>query len=276
MTTEDTFTDATWDFTEDTGVWCMPKGETNDGYPILQNNLPPGGECLVCSILPPENLIATPVSSTQINLSWYNPNSAADWPDLMVVLRSRTLMYPADPPSGSDSVLVSYKSAGDTGTHTSVHMNLTPGTTYFYRVWFYEPNLDEYTTYSQDFATTFMGIPYDYPAEPPEWFQEPSCLSYYNTPLWPAMNYAIIVWEVPEAYFCMAVSLFLISVICLISFGIAGIATQGSVKSVVVPFILGAGLIGYGGAYMQLFPMGITIITFVMLAGIGVFIWNKA
>jgi len=271
MKLESTYETAEWDLES---VWCMPSPGCNDGYPILQYNMP--GETCVCMAQPPLNLMAVPVSGTSISLSWYNPNTSEDWPDLMAILRSRTGTFPADPPSGSDSTLVYYASAGGTGTHTATHNNLTPGTTYFYRVWFYDPDSGFYTSYSEDFATTFAGIASATTEEPSQWFQEPSCLSYYNTPLWPAMNYAITTYEWPEGYFCMTVSLLLISIVCLLAYGIAAVGTQGSVKSIAVPFILGAGLIGYGGTAMTLFPLGLALVSFFILGGVGVFIWTRA
>jgi hypothetical protein len=148
------------------------------------------------------------------------------------------------------------------------------GTTYYYRIWRHDVLANTYVLDSEDFATTYACSQIPSIDVPPEWYQEPTCDMYYQTVLWPAMNYAILAYQFPANYFCMVVTFFLISVCCVASFPVAMAGSAGSPKSMAVPFIIGAVLIMVT-AIAGAIPLGISIVSFIALGGVAVFIWNK-
>jgi hypothetical protein len=230
--------------------------------------------CLIASCV--TDFTAYPNGCGRIDLYWYDPNDVAVFPDARVIIRVSEWEYPDTPPvtpPGDFSTEI-YNHPVSFGDNTFSNTGLESGVTYYYRVWVYD-SATPYHLCGQDLATTYPCGPTTLPDTPPEWFQDPSCEMYYQTILWPAMNYAIGMYEFPEEYFCMMVTYFMISVCCISSLPVAVTATAGSPKSMMVPFALGGTLI-FATALAGALPLGISIVSFLVLGGIAIFIWNKA
>ena len=220
------------------------------------------------------DFIATPISCSRIDLTWHDPNTPIIFPTFTLIIEGQAGSYPDDPPSLTDSSFPVYNKPVIFGNITTSSTNLLPGTTYYYNLWQYDSLTLTYNLAGQDFATTYSCPSTTNPNAPDTWYQEPTCDMYYNTVLWPAMNYVIGSYQFPAKYFCMIVTYFLISICALASFPIARMATQ-SPKSMVVPFIVIFALMCVCAATGAI-PLGISIITLIAIGGLAVFIWNKA
>ena len=133
--------------------------------------------------LAPTGFIASPLSSTEITLSW---TSQAD----RTLVRGKQGSYPTDRLDGSQV----YFGVGESITHGS----LLPGTTYFYRAWSWQGGGTYSASYVQDAATTLSGTPLDAgpstpfddmdledPEAPSGWWTAPSS---DNIQSWPGVD----------------------------------------------------------------------------------------
>jgi hypothetical protein len=223
-----------------------------------------------------DDFVAYSVGCGRIDLSWYDPNSADYYPDSYVVIRGSIYGYPDDPPTDPsvDYSRLIYDKQVSLGTGTISDSGLIAGRTYYYRIWLYDESDDTYVLCGQDIATTNACTDYAPNDAPPGWYQEPTCDMYYETILWPAMNYAIGQYQMPDKYFCMLTTFFMISVCCIASFPLAVVGSSVSPKSMVTPFAIGCALI-IATASAGAIPLGISIVGFVCLGGIAVFIWTR-
>lgn len=229
---------------------------------------PPVASCV-------DDFTAYPNGCGRIDLYWDDPNDPQLFADINIVIRGARWDYPDTPPSTTDGSWEVYNHQCSLGGNTYSDTGLLSGEPYYYRIWIYDAFTDTYSLCGQDYATTY---PCSSAGEAPvisEWFQEPTCEMYYQTVLWPAMNYALRAYEFPERYFCMMMTYFLISVCCIASFPVAAVAGQGSPKTMVVPFAIGAVLIVVA-ALAGALALGISIVSFIILAGVAVFIWMQS
>jgi hypothetical protein len=227
----------------------------------------------------PENIdgfTAYPNGCGRIDLSWDDPNDAHFFPNTYVVVRGSIYGYPDNPPTdpSADYSRLIYDQQVSLGAGAVSDSGLISGRTYYYRIWLYDEDTDTYTLCGQDMATANACTDYAPSDAPPGWYQEPTCDLYYETILWPAMNYAIGQYQMPDKYFCMLTTFFMISVCCIASFPLAVVGSSVSPKSMVTPFAIGCALI-IATASAGAIPLGISIVGFVCLGGIAVFIWTR-
>lgn len=245
-------------------------------------------DCSVPTLQPPEDLVATPVTGTEIELTWTNPNPqwytndcenhTAFYPNLTAAIRMEEWEYPDDPPSLTDnSTLIYQAGAWATGAHSYTVNGLTPGTSYYFRIWFYD-SVYGYTDYDEDFATPYAGT------EPPEdvdvpdnWFTDPTCDSWENVPgAMVVINGIETDYGLPHNTLCLFINLFLLSCAMTTSFGGVAIVTRRptGTQTIMVPFIvMCAGFII--GPVIGAFPGFFLAIG--VIIGIGVaFAWSRA
>lgn len=249
MKTQSTFTG--WDFYS---IWAID-GITNDGYPYFGYGgyAPPWpGEDYV-----PTNLLAIPLSSSEIALSW----------DMGVNTTSTRVMAKTGgwPSAYNDpyATLV-YEGSALSATNN----NLDAGTTYYYRAWGrlgggYSED------YAEDLATTFMGAGGGDEATapmPPWWFQNPSCAAYNQTPVFGLMTTLFASYDLPECTGCLLVTIFILILIGILVYSLTHNAlTSGLILAVAIVVMSLAGLL----------PMWMLLVVLVMVIGIT-FAWSRA
>ena len=125
----------------------------------------------------PSDLLATPISGTEIALTWVKGGGTDN-----TIIQMQQNGYPANVFEGT-TVYFGIESA------TTVTA-LTPGTTYYFRAWG-EGDGSYSSGYTEDMATTLAGsvddeVPDD--EEPSGWFQTPDPSGLENMPLYDQMN----------------------------------------------------------------------------------------
>jgi hypothetical protein len=233
-------------------------------------------------LFPPSHCVATAVTGNEINLSWFNANTGLifPWPNLKTVIRMKEGIYPDDPPSLSDNSSLVYEAlAMPTGAHQYAVLGLTPGITYYFRIWFYDP-VSGYTSSCGDFATPQAGTDEDREEDdltPPNWFSEPTCDSWENVPgAMVVINGIEDKYGFPTEYLCLFINLFLLSCAMTTSYGGMAVGTRRptGTQTILVPFIvMVAGFII--GPTIGAFPGFFLAIG--VIIGIGVaFAWSRA
>ena len=255
MKTKSTFTNAGWDFTT---IWGISPS-LNNGYPVLRalagSSNPGEGNGSNGMIPPPTYLLAIPVSSTEISLSWVKAVGATFQTGIYYKVGS----YPT---TGADGTQI-YLGAGQSYTHSG----LAPGTTYFYRAWTYDTSISLWSgDYDQDYAITLIGsVGMDAPPMPSEWFQTPQCTAYEQLPIWIGMESFASAYEVPPNTFCVMFTLLWIT--C------AGIGTFVITKNGLLPSIVLAVLIVVT-SIAGLLPMWMLAVG-IALGGLMIFVWQR-
>lgn len=250
-------------------------------------------DCSHPTLIPPSNLVATPVTGTEIDLTWWSANGDAwfsscgggqMWPNLLTVIRMEAWEYPDDPPSITDNSTIVYQAKEKYGSSVYAVTGLTPGTTYYFRIWFYDSEgIDGdpavgWTDYDEDFATPYAGTePPEDVDVPPNWFTDPTCDSWENVPgAMVVINGIETDYGLPHNTLCLFINLFLLSCAMTTSFGGMAIATRRptGTQTIMVPFIvMCAGFII--GPVIGAFPGFFLAIG--VIIGIGVaFAWSRA
>lgn len=202
---------------------------------------------------PPENLLAIPISSTQINLTWDIGEGCEK-----THIRYKTGGYPTDIADGTEIY------EGD-GTLFN-HKGLNPGTTYYYKAWGYDEDEDVYVGWDRDVATTLMGE--EGPEAPPmpgEWFQDPSCDAYASFPGYDLLINVADSFGMPYGTMCLIHTVFLV----------VGVSAVG--------FVMGGTMIGLGtmavaimaGSIAGLMPMWFILVALVIGITLA-FAWTRA
>lgn len=204
----------------------------------------------------PYNLLATPISCTEISLQWEIPD---------IVDEAYILAKTGGWPSNYDdtNATLAYQGSGT----SAVHSGLQPGTTYYYRAW---GIIDEaYSSdYAQDMATTFLCEGETEPdiPEPPWWFQEPTCAAYENMPGFVLLQNLAASYDLPEPTACLLLTILLIIA--------ASIGIHALVHNALVTLSM-AGVFTVGAAIAGLLPLWIIAIT-VVIGGLVAFVWSRA
>jgi len=205
----------------------------------------------------PYNLLAIPISSTEIALTW-NLGVNTTGSRIMGKTGGWTSAY-----DDSNATLV-YEGSGTSATNEG----LTPGTTYYYRAWG-ELNGTYSEDYAEDLATTFMGAGGGDEATapmPPWWFQNPSCAAYNQTPVFGLMTTLFASYDLPECTGCLLVTIFLLILIGILVYSLTHNAlTSGLILAVAIVVMSIAGLL----------PMWMLLVVLIMVIGIT-FAWSRA
>jgi len=204
----------------------------------------------------PYDIIATPLSSTEISLQWEMPDIVDE-----AYILGKTGGWPTDH-DDTNATLV-YKGDGT----SIVHSGLQPGTTYYYRAWGIIDDIYS-SNYAQDMATTFIGEQEDVPdiEPPPWWFQEPTCTAYENVPGFVLLQNLAGSYDLPEPTACLLLTILLIIV--------ASIGIHVMVHNALVTLSM-AGVFTVGAAIAGLLPLWIIAIT-VVIGGLVAFTWSRA
>lgn len=245
-----------WDFEN---VWRFTAG-INDGYPCLRG-VTPG-----CSLngngngngdeYVPMDLLATPLSSTDIALLWTMGTNATE-----TIILHKIGGWPSDYNDANATVV--YEAAGT----STVDSGLLPGTTYYYRAWGIV-NGSYSADYAQDMATTFIGEQEPEPdiEPPPWWFQEPTCAAYENVPGFVLLQNLAGSYDLPEPTACLLLTILLIIA--------ASIGIHVLVHNALVTLMM-AGVFTVGASIAGLLPLWMIAIT-VVIGGLVAFAWSRA
>lgn len=249
MKMQSTFTN--WSFED---IWSI-SSTVNDGYPYISCSGIGGGWPGPDYV--PKNLLAIPISSTEIALTWnLGVNTTA----------SRIMGKTGGWPSSYDdpSATLVYEGSGTSTTNEG----LTPGTTYYYRAWG-ELNGTYSEDYAEDLATTFMGGGGGDVAPspmPPWWFQNPSCAAYNQTPIFGLMQTLFASYDLPDCTGCLLVTIFLLILGGIFAYAAThNTLTSGLVLAVLIVIMSIAGLL----------PMWMLLVVLIMVIGIT-FAWSRA
>lgn len=240
-------------------------------------------DCEAYTLQDPQHLIATPLNGTTVELSWINPNpqyysdfcgGGAAFPGLETIIRMRQWDYPTGPETHT---AVFEGLAGVDGGHTYTVTGLTPGVTYYFRIWFDDPT-EGYTDYDEAFATPYSGLPQPSDvATPSNWFTDPTCDMWGNVPMvGTIVNGIEDKFGTTSGYLCLMINLFCVSCAMVMSYGAMGATTQRWVgtNTILVPFIVLCAAFVIGpmiGAFPGFF------LIFGLLIGLGVaFAWSRA
>jgi hypothetical protein len=204
----------------------------------------------------PTNLNAVPMSSTAIKLTWEQHATYTT-----SALFRKAGSYPSTPYDGGATHLY-------TGVlETFMDTGLSPGTTYYYRVWAMTSATDYSLGYAEDYATTHSGSAIVNPiGAPSTWFGTPVCTAYQNLPLiYPLIQNLTTSFGMPEITGCVLATFFWILGVSTLSM----IITRTSMIAVVT----GGLCIGLAAA-MELLPLWFLAFD-VVIAGFIVFLWKR-
>jgi len=204
----------------------------------------------------PYDLLATPLSSTEIALTWEMPDAVDE-----AYILAKTGGWPTNYDDANATLV--YQSDGS----STVHSGLQPGTTYYYRAWGIIDDVYS-SNYAQDMATTFIGEQEDEPdiEPPPWWFQEPTCAAYEKVPGFVLLQNLAGSYDLPEPTACLLLTILLIIV--------ASIGIHVMVHNALVTLSM-AGVFTVGAAIAGLLPLWMIAIT-VVIGGLVAFVWSRA
>lgn len=247
MKTESTFTSVGWDFII---IWAIDLTQAiNDGYPFF------GSLGEHPDVDEPISLLAIPISSAQINLTWDKQDGT-----------EKTGLYykiGGFPSSRDDGAQIYFGAA-----ESFNHKGLTAGTTYYYKAWGYDDDTAMWSMdWDRDFATTLLGDPSgpQAPPMPEEWFQNPSCEAYGSVP-----GYALLIdlsdsMGMPFGTMCLISTVFLV-----VGASAAGLVLGGTMigLAAMAVGILAASIAG-------LLPMWFLLVALVLGISLA-FAWTRA
>lgn len=185
-------------------------------------------------------LVVTPVTGSEMSVTWKDPNSHTVFPELKTLIRYKTGGFPTSA-TGTDNSIVAYHTWGSQGTHTINVIGLSPGTTYYFTMWRHDTDLEVYTEDDTDFGTLYAGtVPPGDPVDTPDnWFTDPTCDAWENIPM--AMNIINGIEDkmgMPTDTLCLTINLFLLSCAMTTSYGGMTVATRRptGTQTILVPF----------------------------------------
>jgi hypothetical protein len=228
----------------------------DSNYPVCLNfyseeDMPISYENITCV----NSLVAIPLSSTEIALSWVNSGE----PNTQTVIQRDLLTYPTDPIDGTRI----YEGNADHMTDN----NLLPGTTYYYRAWTQNTTSEAYSLcYDQDYATTLAGkAPPDDVPMPPDWFQTPNCKIFEKLPVYSGITGMASGYQIPLNNFCLFLTL---CGILTLSLGVWRLSKQGTIAMAASSVLI------IVAAIAGVMPLWILLPAFI-LGGVALFIWYR-
>ena len=167
-----------WSWVDGSDVW-------SEGYAQLSVVLP---------VPAPEALKAQAISGTEINLWWLVPDEMVSVPTVSTIIQVCVGDYPTDPPDPADTEVYDVIT-GDAGVKNYIWTSASPGTPYFFALWFYNSASDNYTDPEYAVATTPAGFGSDIFPTGSGYFEPPSHTAMADNPFDPVVGTGASIWE---------------------------------------------------------------------------------